>query len=472
MSSMKAGMERKTGNKYIKCAMSPSELKKPHTWRTRTDPFVDVREELYDLLNKADDLEALTIFEHFQGKYPGKFHDGQLRTLERRVKEWKMERGKSRLLSVPQEHEPGKLMQLDWTNMNELQITIANEPFKHLLSHAVLTYSNWEWAEIAYSESFLSLKKCFQSAVFRLGAVPEILQTDNSTTATHQVCAGKKARDFNNSYVSFLEHYGVKPRTTNVNSPDENGDVESAQGHLKRRINQHLLLRGSRNFSTLDEYRNFLVNILVKANINRKEKLKEELHLMRDLPEIRLPEYTEEEKTVNSFGTIRVKKIAYSVPSRLKNCKVRARIYEDKIMLFTGIKHLLTLDRKTGTGYSIDYRHVINTLQRKPGAFANCRYRDQLFPQEPFKLAYECLTAKYGERVGDRTYLEILNLAAFNGEDKVADILKDILSKKEALTSDIIKLKLNIPMSFPTVKISQPKLSTYDSLLTTGRSSC
>ncbi len=472
MSSMKAGMKRKTGSKYIKCGMSPSELKKPHTWRTRTDPFADVTAELYDLLNNADDLEALTIFEHFQEKYPGKFQDGQLRTLERRVKEWKMEHGKSRVLSIPQKHEPGKLMQLDWTNMNELQITVAGEFFKHLLSHAVLTYSNWEWAEIAYSESFLSLKKCFQSAVFRLGAVPEILQTDNSTTATHQVRAGKKARDFNSGYVSFLEHYGVKPRTTNVNSPDENGDVESAQGHLKRRINQHLLLRGSRDFSTLDEYRNFLVNILIKANCNRTDKVKEELELMRELPEIRLPEYIEEEKMVSSFGTIRVKKVAYSVPSRLKNCKVRVRVYEDRIMIFTGVKHLLTLNRKNGTGYCIDYRHVIKTLQRKPGAFANCHYKDQLFPQTIFTEAYENLIAKYGERVGDRTYLEILNLAAFEGEDTVAGILKEILNKKEALTSDIIKLKLNIPMQFPSVNISHPKFSAYDSLLTDGGSSC
>lgn len=472
MSSMKSGMNRKTGAKYIKDGNSPSECRKPHTWRTRPDPFEDIKEELYDLLHNADDLEALTIFQHFQEKYPGKFHDGQIRTLERRVKAWKMEHGKNKLLSIPQIHVPGKLMELDWTCMNKLQITIEGVPFKHLLCHAVLTYSNWEWAEIAYSESFFSLKKCFQSAVFRLGAVPEILQTDNSTTATHQVCAGQKARDFNGSYVSFLEHYGVKPRTTNVNSPDENGDIESAQGHLKRRINQHLLLRGSRDFSTLDEYRSFLVNILVKANLNRKEQLKEELRLMRDLPELRLPEYTEEEKTVSTFGTIRVKKIAYSVPSRLKNCRVRVRIYEDKIMLFTGVKHLLTLDRKTGTGYSVDYRHVINTLQRKPGAFANCRYREQLFPQDIFTEAYENLIAKYGERIGDREYLGILNLAAFNGEDRVADILRDILNKKEALTSDIIKLRLDIPMQFPTVKISAPKFSVYDSLLTAGRSSC
>ena len=383
-----------------------------------------------------------------------------------------MERGKSKLLSIPQQHVPGKLMQLDWTCMNELQITITGVPFKHLLSHAVLTYSNWEWAEIAYSESFLSLKKCFQSAVFRLGAVPEILQTDNSTTATHQVRAGEKARYFNSGYLTFLEHYGVRPRTINVNSPDENGDVESANGHLKQRIKQHLLLRGNSNFSSLDEYRNFIVNILIKANLNRIEKLKDELRSMRELPEIRLPEYTEEDKNVSSFGTIRVKKVAYSVPSRLKNCKVRVRVYEDKIMIFTGVKHLLSLKRKNGTGYCIDYRHVIKTLQRKPGAFANCHYKEQLFPREVFIGTHEYLTAKYGERVGDREYLEILNLAAMEGEDRVTDILKEILAKKGRITPEIVKLKLNISMPFPVVNISPPKLSVYDSLLTTRRSSC
>ena len=316
MSSIKSGMDRKTGAKYIRNGKSPSEHKRPHRWRTRLDPFADVKDELEALLNKADDLEGLTIFQHFQKKYPGKFDDGQLRTLERRVKAWKMERGKCKVLSIPQIHVPGKLMELDWTCMNELQITIEGVLFKHLLSHAVLTYSNWAWAEIAYSESFLSLKKCFQSAVFRLGAVPEILQTDNSTAATHQVHAGKKARDFNIGYFDFLDHYGVKPRTINVNSPDENGDIESANGHLKRRIEQHLLLRGSRDFPSIDEYKNFLVNILIKANHNRADKVKEELSSMRELPEIRLPEYTEEDKIVNSFGTIRIKKVAYSVPSR------------------------------------------------------------------------------------------------------------------------------------------------------------
>lgn len=469
MSSLKAGMSRKTGSKYLKKRKGPSAMKQAHTWRTRFDPFSDVKDEIVRMLEMADDLEPLTIFTYLQDKYPGKFTDGQLRTLQRRIKEWKMKQGPSQILSIPQQHLPGNVMELDWTSMNALNISINGVHFKHLLCHTVLTYSNWQWAEIAYSESFLSLKKGFQSAVYQLGAVPAILQTDNSSTATHQVKKGKKARDFNHDYATFLEHYGVTPRSINVNSPDENGDIESANGHLKRRIDQHLLLRGSRNFASLDEYTEFLTEILMRANSNRTEKVKEELAVMRELPEIPLPEYIEEDKMVSTFGTIRVKRVAYSVPSRLKGHKVRARVYEDRIELFSGRKQLLTLTRKRGNGFSIDYRHVIESLRRKPGAFANCRYKDQLFPSEIFSEAYENLLEKCGERVADREYLEILYLAAHHGEDKVSAIIAGILKKKTSLSMDAVKLKLNIPLKMPKVNRAAPILSIYDNLLAQTR---
>ncbi|MFZ2653455.1 MAG: hypothetical protein WAX69_00935 [Victivallales bacterium] len=211
MSSMKAGIDRKTGSKYLRRGRSPSERRKPHLWRTRKDPFADVAEEIEEMLGNADNLEPLTVFMHLQGKYPGKFRDGQLRTLERRVKEWRMASGSSKVVSIPQVHVPGRLMELDWTSMNGLKVTVCGIHFTHLLCHAVMTYSNWEWAEIASSESFTSLKKGFQSAVFRLGAVPEILQTDNSSAATHQTGKEGKGREFNHDYATFLGHYGVAP---------------------------------------------------------------------------------------------------------------------------------------------------------------------------------------------------------------------------------------------------------------------
>jgi len=473
MSSMKSGMTRKTGSKYLKQGKGPGELRKPHTWRTRSDPFADVAIEIDELLKAAPELQPLTVFVHLQEKYPGKFEDGQLRTLERRIKEWKLENGKSKILSIAQSHYPGRLMELDWTCMNALMITICGIHFKHLLCHTILTYSNWDWAEIAYSESFQSLKKGFQSAVYRLGAVPEILQTDNTSTATHQIERSKKARGFNHNYTTFLEHYAVTPRSINVNSPDENGDIESANGHLKRRIDQYLMLRGSRDFKDIDEYRSFLDGILMRGNKNRVTKVKEELEVMRELPEVRLPEYTEEEKTVSSFGTIRVKKVAYSVPSRLKGYKIRVRVYEDRIELFSGRKHIDTLSRKTGEGYSIDYRHVIESFRRKPGAFANCRYKDQLFPSEIFSKAYERLHEQFNERLADREYIEILYLAFSNGEEKVSGILSSLIAEEKRFTMETIKQKLDLPMPIPKINRPAPSLFSYDNLLThTRRAIC
>lgn len=465
MSSLKSGMTRKTGSKYLKGGKSPLEIKKPHNWRTRQDPFIDVKEEVEAMLDNADDLEALTIFEHLQEKYPGKFQDGQLRTLERRIRVWKIENKNSNLLSIPQIHLPGKLMELDWTSMNQLKITINGVLFKHLLCHTVLTYSNWEWAEIAYSENFLSLKKTFQSTVFRLGAVPDTLQMDNSSTATHNVKRGKKKRELNENYLSFLNHFKVKSRMININSPDENGDIESANGHLKRRIGQHLSLRGSRDFSDVSEYNKFLHEILIKTNSNRAEKVKEELSVMRELPELRLPEYIEEEKRVNSFGMIRVKKISYSLPSRLKWVNVRVRIYDDIIKIFLGSKELLSLTRRRGSGFKVDYRHVIGSLLRKPGAFADCRYKEQMFPLRVYYDTYEMLQNKYNERRASKEYLEILYLASQHGEDKVADILKDIIAEQSLLTMDSVKIKLEVPMRLPEINIQKPSLSSYDQFI-------
>ena len=473
MSSMKSGMSRKTGSKYLKLGKSPGELRKPHTWRTRKDPFADVADEIDDMLKNAPELQPLTIFTYFQGKYPGKFSDGQLRTMERWVKKWKLSKGKEKIISIPQVHTPGKLMELDWTCMNALMITICGVHFKHLLCHSILTFSNWSWAEIVFSESFQSLKKGFQAAIRRLGAIPEILQTDNSSTATHQVKKGRKARDFNYNYKTFLEHYGIRPRSINVNSPDENGDIESANGHLKRRIEQYLILRGSRDFSSVDEYRDFLNEILVRGNKNRADKVKQELRVMRELPEVLLPEYTEHDTTVSSFSTIRVKKVIYSVSPRLKGEKVRLHVYEDKIEIRTGSTLLETLAKKTGIGYHINYRHVIESLCRKPGAFANCRYKDQLFPTGAFSDAYEYLQSEFEERRADKEYLEILRMAAEHGEENVSNILADLLAEKKHFTMDTVKHALDIPFAVPEIERPDPSLSVYDSFLnTTGRTLC
>jgi len=468
MSALKSGMSRMTANKYLESGKTPSEIKTPHDWNTRSDPFHDVEDEIEEMLENAPELQAIVIFNYLQEKYPDQFCDGMIRTLQRRVKKWNCANGAEKELFFPQVHKPGEVIELDWTSMNKLEITISGELFKHKLCHCVLVYSNWQWAAIAYSESFLSLKKGLQDALFNLGAVPKIIQTDNSSSATHQVSKDKSERVFNSDYLSFLNHFGLKPRTINISSPEENGTVESQNGHLKKRIDQYLLLRGHRDFDSTEDYELFLRNVLSKANGNRTEKVSQELSVMRQLPPIRLPEYQEAEHTVTKAGTIRIKKIVYSVPSRLRGTKVRTHIYEDKIKVYHSRAFLFDLPRKHGDrGHCINYRHQIRSLLRKPGAFTNYKYKEAMFPTSWFRMAYDHLEESYDSRRCNREYLEILNLAATTSQSQVELALKKFLNEKTALSVDTIKDYLNIKPDYEIPSLTLlPSAIEYDKLLT------
>jgi transposase len=113
-----------------------------------------------------------------------------------------------------------------------------------------------------------------QAALFRLGKAPNLLQIDNSSAATRQI-SGTGKREFNPEFLSLVAHYGLRPRTIHVDCPNENGDVEAHSGHLKRRLKQHLLLRGYRDFASEAAYDEFLAEVLTKANGQRTVKVTE-----------------------------------------------------------------------------------------------------------------------------------------------------------------------------------------------------
>ena len=238
-----------------------------------------------------------------------------MRTFQRRVKQWRAQKGPDKEVFFPQAHRPGEAAQTDFTDASGLCITIAGEPFPHLLCHFVLPYSNWQWATTCQSESMLALRRGVQSAVFRLGRIPDFHQTDNSTAATHDLRTGK--RGFNQEYEDLMNHLGMKPRTTGVGKKEQNGDVEAANGALKRRLKQHLLLRGSRDFDSVEAWESWFQDVLEQANRLRQKRFREELAVMRSLSVERLREYKEVDVAVTSWSTIRVKHNAYSVPSRL-----------------------------------------------------------------------------------------------------------------------------------------------------------
>jgi hypothetical protein len=472
LAAMRAGMDRKTARKYVRGGRLPSELVEPRNWRTREDPFLEHWPQVEAMLNTSPALEAKTIFDVLIEQHPGRYEPGQLRTLQRRIRCWRAERGPEKDVTLAQLHRPGEAAQTDFTWATELAITIAGEAFVHMLCVFVLPYSNWRWATVCLSESIASIRHGVQRALFQLGRVPQWHQTDNSTAATHRIpddktAAADSSRTFNADYLAIMRHFGMKPRTTEVAAKEQNGDVEAANGAIKRALDQALLVRGTRDFDSRDAWQQFIDATLHKANSNRGQRVTEDLAAMRELAVTRLPEFTEVDVHVSDWSTIRVKHCSYSVPSRLIGEWVRVRLFEDRLEVRYAGKTELVCDRLLGRNLRhIDYRHVIWSLVRKPGGFARYIYREEMFPSVVFRRAYDFIQTPHRGLKGDLEYLRILHLAASTLETEVEAALSLLLAESKTITADAIKAlvtptQVEIPLQSPQTV----DLVTYDALL-------
>ncbi|MFH0899128.1 MAG: IS21 family transposase [Pseudomonadota bacterium] len=474
LAAMKAGMDPKTAWKYERAGRLPSEVSVPHDWRTREDPFAEDWAEAEALLLETPSLEAKTVFEVLCERHPGRHEPGELRTLQRRVREWRAAHGPEKEVVLAQEHRPGEAAQTDFTRTPELAITIAGQLFIHLLCVFVLPFSNWQWATVCLSESIAALRKGVQRALFQLGRVPKYHQTDNSTAATHRIPDGKSVvpegrhRPFNEEYLAIMRHFGMTPRTTEINAKEQNGDVEASNGAVKRRLEQALLLRGSRDFENVEGWQAFIDEVQRKANAERGKRVAEELAAMRELDVASLPEYTEETVRVSERGTIRVKHCAYSVPSRLIGEELKIRIYDDRIEARYGEKVELSCERLRGRfRQRIDYRHVIWSLVRKPGAFARYVYREEMFPSLVFRQTYDSIQTPHQGTKGDLEYLRILHVAASTMEASVEAALVHLLATGVPVTSDAVKAIVigETKPVVPAMVVPDVDLRSYDTLL-------
>lgn len=468
VAASKAGMDPKTARKYLALNLLPSELKKERHWRTREDPFGDVWEQVQQQIEESPGLEAKTLFEWLQREYPGRFADGQIRTLQRRIKVWRATEGPTQEVYFGQRHEPGRLGASDFTHMTSLGITVSGQTLEHLVYHFVLTYSNWETGTICYSESLESLSEGWQNAVWELGAVPAEHRTDSLSSAVNNM---NNLEEFNRRYEGLMKYYGVKPQHTNPASPHENGDAEQSHHRFKRAVEQALMLRGSRDFADLAEYAQFLKEVFAQRNAGRRQRLAEELAVMRELPARRMESARRERVKVDSGSLIHVERNAYSVNSRLIGEKVEARVYLDHVEVWYGQKKVEDLPRLRGRSkHRVDYRHIIEWLVRKPGAFENYRYKEDLFPTSRFRMAYDALR-ETAPACAVKEYLKILKLAAEEGEVTVGEALRELLEGKTetALTAAAISellRKLDAITPVTVVEVAVPDLASFDALCT------
>jgi hypothetical protein len=463
----RAGMDAKTARKYRRLGKLPGEvITMDRDWRTRPDVFAEVWPELEALLDSNPGLEAKTLFADLQRRLPGIFADGQLRTLQRRIKQWRAEHGPAKEVFFAQVHHPGRLAASDFTHCTELGVTINGIPFDHMIYHFVLTYSNWETGTVCFSESLESLSEGLQNALWELGGVPQLHRTDRLTAAVQPGVEGPEA--FKQRYEALLRHYGLQGQAIQAGKGNENGDVEQRHHRFKKAVDQALTLRGSRDFPSREAYTAFLRQVFRQENAGRAVRLAAECALLRPLPGHRLEACKRLKVRVDSGSTVRVEGNIYSVPSRLIGEWLEVRLYAERVEVFYAQKRVEELPRLRGRGkHKIAYRHVIDWLVRKPGAFADYRYRADLFPSSRFRMAYDLLLERRPQRAA-KEYLRILHLAARESEVEVEAALAGLLDAGGPLDAHAVKerLRQQSPIRPATeVTVGPVDLAMYDALL-------
>jgi transposase len=462
-------MDRKTAADIIHHPEEVSLDKSPRSYRTHPDKLAPFWLEVEELLKNDSKLKAYVLFEEMRRRHPDSFDASWKRTFERRVHDWKVEHRIEKDVTFDQIHEPGDVLAVDFTNMNELGITIGQQRFDHLVFHGVLTYSNWEYVELCASESFEALAKGIQGCFQAIGGVTKRIRNDSLSAAVNNLST---ERHFTANFTKLLNHFRVESHRINVRTPRENGDCESLHGHFKDYVDQRLRIRGSRDFESRQAWLDFLRECIASKNALRASLFLVDQEALAELPPEPFPTYTMLGCTVSSNSIITVKQNRYSVPSCFIGNRVQIRVFADTIQLWHAGKQQLNIPRLVGKNEEyIDFRHVIDSLVRKPAAFANYRYREHMFPTLELRKAFDTLVAAIGESNGIRVYLRLLHVAKNEGLATIAPWVTQLLIGKQEMNKKNLLASLDcVHATVPAtgaeeVNVEVPDLEPYDDLL-------
>jgi hypothetical protein len=359
----------------------------------------------------------------------------------------------------------------DFTDMTDIGVTVAGTPLAHRLYHFRLAFSGFEHADVVLGgESFVALAAGMQDALWALGGAPREHRSDSLSAAFHNLSA-EVEEDWTARYAGLCAHYGMAASRNNRGLAHENGTIESAHGHLKRAVEDALLLRGSHDFDTIADYRRFVDELVGRRNARNRRRIDAERAVLRPLPPRRAEDGEEAMVTVTSSGGFMLRRVFYTVPSRLIGHRLRVRIHDDRLEVFLGASHLMTLPRGRGYGdrrraHVVDYRHVIHALRAKPMALPGLVYRDQLFPRDAYRRLYDAAMAALPEKAACRLVVEALALAHERGCE--ADLAAHIDAQLDAgVMPDLAELRARFaprPGALPEVTVTLTPLSAYDAL--------
>ncbi|WP_254368329.1 IS21 family transposase [Paracoccus sp. Z118] len=474
VAAAKADLSRATGYRIAQDARLPSQKTHPRA-RRRPDPLESIFDaEVVPLLKEAPGLRPVAIFDEMLRRHP-ELSPGIRRTLERRIRAWRAVNGAEQDVIFRQVHEPGRLGLSDFTDLSGLGVTIAGQPLAHMLYHFRLPWSGFEHAHVILGgESFVALAEGLQNALWSVGGTPHQHRSDSLSAAFRNLDA-EATSDLTRRYDALCAHYRMTPTRNNRGVAHENGAIESAHGHLKAAIRDALLIRGTADFADLVGYRAFIDEIVGRRNAAQGKRIAAERACLQALPARRTTDFEEVIVTVTSTGGFTLRKVFYTVPSRLIGHRLRVRLYDDRLEVFMGGTLMLTLPRgraQPGGRHDqvVNYHHVIHALRKKPMALLNLVYRDKLSPRPAYRRAFEALVAQLPEKLACRITVELLALAHDRGcERELAEELDRVLDG--GLIPDLVALRRMFgpdPADLPTVSVLQVGLDSYDALVATA----
>ena len=473
VSAAKSGMSERTGRTIDQGKREDLGRQERH-WRTRSDPLSSVwKITLLPMLEQTPSLQAITLLEYLQDNYAQEYDDKLLRTLQRRVKQWRALHGPEKEVMFRQHHAPGQQGLSDFTLLKKIQITISGLVFPHLLYHFRLAFSRWSYMKVIEGgESYTALAEGLQEALQRLGGAPLEHRTDSLSAAYKNLTADAQ-EDLTARYQELCMHYAMKASRNTPGRGHENGSVESPHGHLKRRIEQALLLRGTNDFESVLAYQKFIDANVQHHNQRNAKGITLERESLQPLPTHSAIDYTEVYAVVSSSSTIDMRRVTYTVPSRLQGETLQIRLYDNRLVCYLGHQLIITLVRVYPIGRNarlkkIDYRHVIHSLHKKPQAFRYSQLREELLPSPDYKAIWVHLDQNMEPRVACKFIVGLLYLAATeNCEVALAQTVLQLIDEEKPLSLILLHGQFSKkPMVLPPeIKVQQHMLSQYNGLI-------
>jgi len=439
-------------------------------WRTREDPLEAIWEtELVPLLKKEPQLTGLTLWEYLEDVYAGQFPFSVLRTLQRRIKHWKATQGPDKAVIFRQSVPAGQQGLSDFSHPNT-EITIKGEVFTHLLYQFRFAYSGWRYVQVVLGgESYSALADGLQSALSLAGGSPIEHRTDSLSAAFNNHAEEQKLTA---SYEALCAHYNVRATRNNGGVSHENGAIECAHGSFKRRLDQALKLRGSVDFAGIKDYQAFLEKVSERLNKRCQSRFKDEQLALQALPGERFIDYSELSLKVTRSSTLEVKRVLYTVPSRLIGENVRVHVYHDRLAFFVGQTLTHTRPRvypKAGQerGRCIDYRHVIHSLSAKPQAFRFLQFRDELLPTDIYRQLWQHCDQQFDARDACKWIVGLLRIAMDHDcEERLGNELFACVDNNKPLpTLKALQERYLGKQPVPIIPARQQDLASYDHLL-------